>query len=551
MDNGLKRAAIYARVSSEKQAEKDLSIPSQIKALEKYALERGWDIVSRYVDEAESARTANRPAFKEMIGAAKGKDKPFDSILVWKLSRFARNREDSILYKSLLRKRGISVISINEQVDESPAGQLLEGIIEVIDEFYSLNLSQDTVRGMKENISRGFYNGGSVPLGYKGVKVKVGMAEKTKLEPDEKETPIIKEIFQMAVGGKGGKEIAKTLNAKGLRTRADKYFGTTSIYHILKNEVYIGNLVWRSKSKSLGNSNNQKSKDIICIPDCHTAIISKSDFNRVQRFLIERRPAAQHPRTISSQYLLSGLLYCGKCGSAMTGCWAKSGKYFYYECVQHQKKGKEICGSHLISKGKIESFILDKLRKNILTGENLQELVRLVNAELTSDGNLWGQQLSQAEQQSEQVLGKLNKLYAALETGKVDLEDLAPRIKELRAQQRQLEERKNELLDKMKDKDPHLLNLEKVDGYVSGLKALLGSNSFLEQKSFLRSFIKRIEIAEPQIVIDYTIPPVERLTTTEEVLRIDKGGSRGWTRTNDPAVNSRLLYQLSYSGTLK
>jgi hypothetical protein len=95
------------------------------------------------------------------------------------------------------------------------------------------------------------------------------------------------------------------------------------------------------------------------------------------------------------------------------------------------------------------------------------------------------------------------------------------------------------------------LNLEKVDGYVSGLKALLGSNSFLEQKSFLRSFIKRIEIAEPQIVIDYTIPPVERLTTTEEVLRIDKGGSRGWTRTNDPAVNSRLLYQLSYSGTLK
>ena len=176
-----KRAAIYARVSSERQAEKDLSIPAQIKALKKFALERNWDIVVEYVDQAESARTANRPAFREMIATAKKNEKSFDTILVWKLSRFARNREDSILYKSLLRKRGISVISINEQVDESPAGHLLEGIIEVIDEFYSINLSQDTVRGMKENISRGFYNGGFTPLGYKRVKIKVGMAEKTKL----------------------------------------------------------------------------------------------------------------------------------------------------------------------------------------------------------------------------------------------------------------------------------------------------------------------------------------------------------------------------------
>jgi DNA invertase Pin-like site-specific DNA recombinase len=108
------KAALYARVSSERQAEKDLSIPAQLKALKKYALDREWDVVAEYVDEGESARTANRPAFREMISTAKKRERPFDTILVWKLSRFARNREDSILYKSLLRKRGISVISINE-----------------------------------------------------------------------------------------------------------------------------------------------------------------------------------------------------------------------------------------------------------------------------------------------------------------------------------------------------------------------------------------------------------------------------------------------------
>jgi len=121
-------------VSSEKQAETDLSIAAQLKALRRYALDRDWEVYREFVDEAESARTANRPAFKDMIALAKQREKPFDAILVWKLSRFARNREDSIIYKSLLRKYGISVISMNEQVDESPAGMLLEGMIEVFDE---------------------------------------------------------------------------------------------------------------------------------------------------------------------------------------------------------------------------------------------------------------------------------------------------------------------------------------------------------------------------------------------------------------------------------
>lgn len=104
------RVVLYARVSSERQAEKDSSIVAQLKALRKYALERGWEVYKEFVDEAESARSANRPAFKDMIALAKQRYKFFDAILFWKLSRFARNREDSIIYKSLLRKYGISVI---------------------------------------------------------------------------------------------------------------------------------------------------------------------------------------------------------------------------------------------------------------------------------------------------------------------------------------------------------------------------------------------------------------------------------------------------------
>ena len=538
-----KKAAIYARVSSERQAEKDLSIAAQIKALQKYALERGWDVIGEYIDEAESARTANRPAFKDMIAMARKKTKPFDVILVWKLSRFARNREDSILYKSLLRKHGISVISINEKVDETPAGYLLEGIIEVIDEFYSINLSQDTVRGMKENASRGFYNGGFAPLGYQRKRVKIGIAQKTKLIPDEKERTIIKKIFDMAVVGKGGKEIAKALNAEGIRTRTGKLFSTTAINHILRNEVYIGTLVWRLKKHCYKTLNTVNSEDITRVSNCHEALISSEDFARVQQFLNMRRPISRHPRTISSQYLLSGLIRCGKCGSAMIGCWAKSGKYFYYDCVQHQKKGKRACDCKLISKDKLENFVIERIRENILTSENIKQLVEFVNDEVQKNNGLQKEQLDGISRDLGQVQSKLSKLYAILETGKVDIDDLAPRIKELRAQQKDLNAKKESLLDQMNGEATAYLDDIKIQSYTDSMKSLLASSSFIEQKSFLSSFIKKVELDEPQVVISYTMPILlNGLTTKEEVLRIDKIGSPSRIRTYNLAVNSRPLY---------
>ena len=149
------KVALYARVSSERQ-DIDLSISAQLKALREYASRNGQTVVKEYLDEAESGRSIDRPGFRQMIIAARQKPLPFEAILVWKLSRFARNREDSIIYKSLLRRQGIQVVSINEPVEDSPAGRLLEGIIEVIDEFYSANLSQDVLRGQAENASRGF-----------------------------------------------------------------------------------------------------------------------------------------------------------------------------------------------------------------------------------------------------------------------------------------------------------------------------------------------------------------------------------------------------------
>ena len=180
------KAAIYVRVSSESQ-DVDLSISAQLRTVRDYANRNGYEIVREYVDEAESGRSASRPRFKEMMAVGRLKNPPFQAILVWKFNRFSRSRIDSVIHKTLLKNKGIRVISINEPLDEGPSGQLLEGIIESIDEFYSLNLGQDIKRGLRENAARGFYSIGRAPYGFCKVPVKDG-AKTLEATPKERLT---------------------------------------------------------------------------------------------------------------------------------------------------------------------------------------------------------------------------------------------------------------------------------------------------------------------------------------------------------------------------
>jgi DNA invertase Pin-like site-specific DNA recombinase len=279
MENQSKTAAIYTRVSSERQ-DTDLSISAQLRALRDYAHRNNYQIFKEFVDEAESGRTADRPAFREMISLARTKHPPFGAVLVWKLNRFARNREDSIIFKSLLRKQNVQVISINEPLEDTPSGRLLEGIIEVIDEFYSSNMAQDVIRGMRENALRGYFSGGPSPFGYMVTKVKDGDRLRSKLVPEPSSALVVKRMFDEYISGKGLKEIAKGLNKDGILTRGGGRWGSTVIHHILTNETYKGTLVWSKLT-----SNN-----LIRVDNAWPGIIESNLFNSVQARLKERGP---------------------------------------------------------------------------------------------------------------------------------------------------------------------------------------------------------------------------------------------------------------------
>lgn len=322
------KVVLYARVSSDKQ-DISLSISSQLKALREYAEKMGYQVVMEFVDEAESGRTIRRPVFQEMIRMARLKPPPFQGILVWKLSRFARNREDSIVHKSLLRKQGIEVISISEPVENSPSGHMMEGIIEVMDEFYSANLAQEVTRGMREAVSRGFWVSSRAPYGYRCVKVQDGVKMRAKLEPDPDTRWVIEKTFRMAVSGMGCKEIAKSLTAEGVPSPRGKRWGKGMVHRVLTNPVYTGTLVWGVN----GKFHRETQLEPVRVPGAFPELVESATFDRVQELLKSRAPRAVPPARVGSQYILSGLIRCGSCGASMFGHAAKSGKYHYYVCA--------------------------------------------------------------------------------------------------------------------------------------------------------------------------------------------------------------------------
>ncbi len=448
--------------------------------------------------KAESGRTADRPAFREMIALARMKHPPFGAVLVWKLNRFARNREDSIIFKSLLRKQDIQVISINEPLEDTPAGRLLEGIIEVIDEFYSSNMAQDVTRGMRENAMRGYFSGGSPPSGYAVTKVKDGIKMRSTLVPEPSLSLVVKRIFDEYSSGKGLKEIAKSLNRDGIPTRCGKRWGSTVVHQVLTNEAYKGTLVWGKRRR--------RNMEPVRVEKAWPAIVGDSVFDSVQAQLKARGPKLTHPRRIASEYLLSGLLKCGVCGNAMSGHSTKSGKFFYYRCGNASKRGPEECPGHWLPKEKLEHFVVDKIRNHILDDGNLTELANITKEEVDSKIRSQREQLEVLDSQIKDVELRLEHLYDALEKGSFSQEELAPRIRKLQARKEELELARHQMDYSIQSKLIEAPDMQKVQAYVADLRSLLVSSPIVEQKAFLKGFNKDVVVGSKELTINYTMP---------------------------------------------
>ena len=268
----IKRVVIYARVSSDTQDVAN-SIDSQIAQATEHITRMGWILIHIYSDEAESGRSGERPQFLKMIDD--GIDgKKFDAIVVWKLSRFARDRNFSAIYKQKLKKAKIEVISINEPNDGSPNANFMEGIIESMDQFYSENLSQDVRRGTRHLAERGFFVGSEPAYGYRIIDVMDGEKIRHKLDRDPLTAPIARRIWEMAFDAISDQKIRRTLNEEGIPSPRGGKWPKGSIRSMLKNEHYLGTIVRGLRS--------HHTDEPIRTPNSHPAIVSQEEFDRVQ-----------------------------------------------------------------------------------------------------------------------------------------------------------------------------------------------------------------------------------------------------------------------------
>ena len=491
-------AALYARVSSDRQ-DVDLSVSAQLRALKEYAKANGYSVAREYIDEAESGRVADRPQFREMIEEGGKPKAPFDVILVWKFSRFTRKREHAVAFKSQLRRKGIRVVSITEQAEDNATGRLLEGIIESVDEYYSENLAQEVVRGMREAALRGFFLGSKAPFGYRKIKVSDGGKERPILEVDPATAPVVEEIFEKSLRGSGLKELCKELNDRGVTNRG-KRWNKGGLHYVLRNEAYTGAAVWGKASKG------EKAQDPVRVEGAWPALVSRELFEDVQQAMSERAPKVQRPARVGSPYLLSGLLRCGVCGRPYSAQGAKSGQFAYYICGTLFREGAGTCSARYLNAPKLETFVVEKIRERILNEETIVALVQLVAEEIDAMAGELSGRLEVVEAELEDVRKRLEKLYEAIETSELTLEVLSPRIMSLRHREEQLEAARDDAETRLEQRRVVLPDTEEIVEYVADFRNFLKDGTIPERKALIRNFVEGIEVVGDEATLTYTVP---------------------------------------------
>lgn len=458
----MKTAAAYIRVSTDDQTE--YSPSSQLEKIREYAKRNDYILPDEYIfiDEGISGRTTKRPAFNQMIGIAKTKPKPFDAILLWKFSRFARNREDSIVYKSMLRKQcGIDVISISENIGDDKMSVIMEAMIEAMDEYYSINLGEEVRRGMNEKVQRGE----AVTIPSFGYDIENGQ-----YIPNPETAPVVRNIFADFLDGKGLVTIARELNENGYRTRRGNRFENRTVRYMLKNPVYIGKIRWTPT----GKANHRKDcKDTLIIDGTHDPIVSKEIFDKVQEKLSKGSVKYMREDSAKEPFMLQGLVRCSDCGATL--CMSVNHTSLQCYAYAHGK-----CNvSHSISIKKINALVIQTMDRCIETSSFHLE----ITSKTKTDENI---PLLMARENK-----KLERIKDAYENGVYTLDEYKKSRDSVQSKINELEEKFRTQQSEQTDEQAEMEKFrDKLIPVMPSLKTPAVPESM--KNSILKSFVRRI-----------------------------------------------------------
>lgn len=450
--------ALYIRVSTDKQEE--LSPDAQKRLLLDYAKKNKILVKPEhiFIENGISGRKADkRPEFQRMISLAKSKPSPFDTILLWKFSRFARNQEESIVYKSMLRKQcNVEVISITEPLIDGPFGSLIERIIEWMDEYYSINLSGEVVRGMTEKAMRGGYQC-TPPLGYQAV----GSGKPFVIDRNEAHT--VKYIYeQYCHCHREPTAIARQLNEMGVHTKRGGPFEKRNVTYILKNPFYIGQLEWNG----------------ISAKGTHETFIPDELFREAQQILSETYKPKKRRSVSSCRHWLSGLVKCSICGASLS---YNKAKYPFFNCWKYAKGyHKETSG---ISEKDLINGVLEYFDKLLNGADFTFTYIPPSPEESESDDQLY------YKIELEKLSAREQRIKYAYESGVDSLEEYKENKTRLLAERKRLEE----LLSQVKVEPPKMTREKYLSKVQTVYDIIKDEEIDYETKGiFIRSIVKEI-----------------------------------------------------------
>lgn len=345
MDN----AVIYARYSSSHQREE--SIEGQVRECTAYAKKQGLNVIQVYADRAISGRTDERPEFQKMIEDSK--KRLFSSVIVYTFDRFSRDRYASAVYKHALKKNGVQVLSSKENIDNSPAGVLMESLYEGMAEYYSLELAQKVKRGMTENALAGKWTSGPVPFGFM-------RDENKKLVKHPVTNKFLYDICKMYDEGANFIDLERYLKSHNIKNSTGREFNKDSFKRILTSPMNIGIFKWNE----------------VIIKNYLEPTIPVEMYDRIQKRLNERKRKGVVNVRRSEEYLLTPHIYCAECGGMMhgiSGTSATSGVHYYYACANKRNR-KTTCSTPWLNRDILEDAIFEYACSILKSDDNIEQI---------------------------------------------------------------------------------------------------------------------------------------------------------------------------------
>ena len=508
------RAALYLRVSTGRQAESDLSIPDQRRQGAAFCKARGWEVAAEFVDAGLSGTDDKRPELQRLLDMATSGGAPFDVVVVHSFSRFARDHFALEYHVRRLRKAGVRLVSMTQDLGDDPMSVMVRQVFALFDEYQSKENAKHVLRAMQENARQGFWNGSAAPFGYQVVASEQrGAKTKKKLAVDPVEAETVGLIFRLVREGDGTngpmgvKSAAVWLNAHGHRTRRGARWGIGPLHKLLTNPVYKGEAHF-NRTDSKTRTAKPATEHIIVPVD---PIIDLAIFDAVQAQLKARNPRVAPPRVVTGPILLTGLAICATCGGGMTIRTGKSGRYRYYVCAAAAQKGKDACPGRSLPMDRLDETVTERIGTQLLTLERVSDLLRgLMNRQTKRDDDL-ASRLAALRGKFTDAEGRLGRLYQAIETGIADPNDatLKNRVAAVKTERDIAQAAFDRAVSEMRPEAR--ITEDKIASFVATMRGNVLSGDTAFRRAWLRSVVDKVEVDDTEIRIHGRRTVLERL----------------------------------------